>query len=171
MSNEIFTTDLRIHVRPGLDHLVILGGGSEDDNISEINDNETGWDLILEVESDESPEPYESALFSAGFEPVRDNDGIIVDGDNGEWLVRRRSNGRGLVVFFPAFDEGSEDAVRAYAAREWNQPEAGIGVRRDREDMIGTAVAADNLLPLDQWSPDMVGRSPYVVVRGVDLME
>lgn len=57
----------------GIDRIIIRGAGQED-SLDSVWDEDTGqWDVVLQVEASESPEPYHAALIEAGFELVSDH--------------------------------------------------------------------------------------------------
>lgn len=56
----------------GIDRIIIRGAGQEDSLDSVWNEVTWQWDVVLQVEASESPEPYHAALNEAGFELVSD---------------------------------------------------------------------------------------------------
>jgi hypothetical protein len=77
-----------------------------------------------------------------------------------------------LVVFFPAGDVGTKRQVALYVLRRYGVPKSHIRVYRPEECKISTWAAFSNLVPLENWKPSYAWTwKPYVVVRGVDLME
>jgi hypothetical protein len=77
-----------------------------------------------------------------------------------------------VVVYFPAGDIGTKRQVARYISNRYGVPQSRIVVYRPQEWQIEALVEAFNLVPLDQWFPNLEeGWSPYVIVRGVDLAE
>jgi hypothetical protein len=76
-----------------------------------------------------------------------------------------------VIVFFPAGDAGTKRQVARHMSRYYGIPQSRIIIRRPEEWQIGTFVAAENLVPLDRWYPALEeGWTPYIVVRGLDLV-
>jgi hypothetical protein len=76
-----------------------------------------------------------------------------------------------VMVFFPAGDAGTKRQVARHMSRYYGIPQSRIIIRRPEEWQIGTFVAAEHLVPLDRWHPALEeGWTPYVVVRGLDLV-
>jgi hypothetical protein len=76
-----------------------------------------------------------------------------------------------LLVVFPVGDYGTKREVKRYVSRHYGIPQSRITVCRIEEWQIGTWEAAYNWVPLERWFPALAeGWTPYVVVRGLDLV-
>ncbi|GAA4391776.1 hypothetical protein [Tsukamurella soli] len=79
---QLFPVELRIDDAGHWDYLIVVGGGSEDNEhakpvadgaVSVWNDDTEALDLWIAVAPSEDRAPYDDALRAAGFEPVGDD--------------------------------------------------------------------------------------------------